>query len=894
MRKLLTQLSLAIPLLIVMLACLGVNAQRRYSPLTVSDLLYTIQNEVQTAPNTFTFDLYLQHTDPSTIMEMATIQAGINVSPTIYNGGTMTCTIISGFSDLPTAMQPTSVQFTNSVNLIKLAGKTPPGAGNGPTILTTAPGTRICRLQVTTSTTFTVNSQAGMTFTSSSAVVPSYATRVAIYIAGINTQLTITPGTNAINQGGDPYLNPTPPLYTVGGTGSYCQDGGGLTVTLSNSTTGVNYQLYKNNVASGSTVPGSTGNALSWTGELAGTYTITGTNTNGTATMTGNAVLTENPKPAAAGSITGTSPVIQGNNGIAYSVGAIANATSYTWNYSGTGATIHNNGAAAITVDFSSTATSGTLSVYGLNTCGQGTSSTYPVTVNAGLNSWTGTISTDWFTPGNWSNNIVPTLNDDISISSAATYQPTIAGATVAVCKNAEVQIGAKITVTGSFTASSLLTLDGGENLVIDNGSFIDAGIAGAGTSKYLKTMTNTAPGRWHYVSSPISNGEAGIFLTDFLVWYNTPTNSWASYILNQYTPLTVMQGYAAYVPSTNPATKIFAGALNTGAQSIPCGIQTIPSTGVGYNLVGNCFPSAIDLASVTTWPSASHTCWFWDPENLTYTLYLTHAPYPSHSQYAPAVQAFFVEAAAAGNFGLNNGNRVHNSEAFVKDGAVYTNALSIKATSQVNSYVDEAVVGFDPATTTGYDVNYDAIKLAGGTDAPQIYSVLPTGEKVAYNVQPAVDVNTVIPMGFTCGINGNMTLNASHLETFDASVSIYLEDLKEGTIQNLKVNPAYSFTYNTGDNANRFVLHFSNITGINEHSSGIQVYSFENSVYIKNLNAQKLQNVFVYDLLGKEVFQSALNQNPLQKYTLNVNQGYYLVKIVSENGVTTQKVYIN
>jgi hypothetical protein len=491
---------------------------------------------------------------------------------------------------------------------------------------------------------------------------------------------------------------------------------------------------------------------------------------------------------------------------------------------------------------------------------------------------------------------VVPGLNDDVAIPAEAVNQPTIAGATVGVCKNAEVHIGAKITVTGKFSPSGLLTLDGGteENLLIDNGSILDNGYTGAGTAKYKKTMTNTAPGRWHYVSSPISNGTAGIFMNDFLVWFNTPTNSWASYILTPSTPLTVMQGFAAYIPSTLTGTKEFAGALNTGPQSIACGIQTIPSSGTGYNLVGNCFPSAIDLASVTTWPSASHTCWFWDPENLTYTLYLTHAPYPSHSQYAPAVQAFFVEAAAAGNFGLNNGNRVHNAEAFVKDGSVYPNALSIKATSQVNNYVDEAVVGFDPATTTGYDVNYDATKLAGGADAPQIYSVLPTGEKVAYNVQPAVDANTVIPMGFTSGVNGNMTLNASHLESFDASTSIYLEDLKEGTIQNLKSNPAYTFAYNTGDNANRFVLHFSNVTGIGEHSNGIQVYSFENSVYIKNLNGQKLQNVFVYDLLGKEVFHSALNQNPLQKYTLSVTQGYYLVKIVSENGVTTQKVYIN
>ena len=86
--------------------------------------------------------------------------------------------------------------------------------------------------------------------------------------------------------------------------------------------------------------------------------------------------------PAAAGTITGTASVCQGQTGVTYSIPAIANAASYTWSYSGTGATITGT-SNSITIAFSATATAGSLSVNGVNSCGNGTSSSLPITVNS-------------------------------------------------------------------------------------------------------------------------------------------------------------------------------------------------------------------------------------------------------------------------------------------------------------------------------------------------------------------------------------------------------------------------------------------------------------------------------------------------------------------------------
>ena len=98
---------------------------------------------------------------------------------------------------------------------------------------------------------------------------------------------------------------------------------------------------------------------------------------------TASGLVTVNPLPTAAGAISGASTVTAGQTAVAYSVTAIANATSYTWVYSGTGATISGS-TASMSISFAANATSGNLTVYGANSCGSGAiSANFPVTVNA-------------------------------------------------------------------------------------------------------------------------------------------------------------------------------------------------------------------------------------------------------------------------------------------------------------------------------------------------------------------------------------------------------------------------------------------------------------------------------------------------------------------------------
>ena len=87
----------------------------------------------------------------------------------------------------------------------------------------------------------------------------------------------------------------------------------------------------------------------------------------------------------AAGTITGTNSVCPGQNTVTYSVSPITNATTYTWSLpSGASfASGYNSNSNSIAVDYSANAISGNISVYGTSSCGNGTSSSLPVTVNS-------------------------------------------------------------------------------------------------------------------------------------------------------------------------------------------------------------------------------------------------------------------------------------------------------------------------------------------------------------------------------------------------------------------------------------------------------------------------------------------------------------------------------
>ncbi len=91
-------------------------------------------------------------------------------------------------------------------------------------------------------------------------------------------------------------VTPLPTVYNVTGPDYYCFGTPGITLSLSGSQAGVNYQLYKNAVIEGAVKPG-TGAGLTWAALTAGTYTVKATNTVSLCmnNMNGSVTVAENP-----------------------------------------------------------------------------------------------------------------------------------------------------------------------------------------------------------------------------------------------------------------------------------------------------------------------------------------------------------------------------------------------------------------------------------------------------------------------------------------------------------------------------------------------------------------------------------------------------------------------
>jgi len=93
--------------------------------------------------------------------------------------------------------------------------------------------------------------------------------------------------------------------------------------------------------------------------------------------------VTVDPPPGAAGTVSGKTAVCQNEGEITYTVDPIPNTVVYIWTLPPGAVITAGNQTNAIMVDYSSTAASGEITVYGNNLCGNGTSSPpLPVTVN--------------------------------------------------------------------------------------------------------------------------------------------------------------------------------------------------------------------------------------------------------------------------------------------------------------------------------------------------------------------------------------------------------------------------------------------------------------------------------------------------------------------------------
>ena len=468
---------------------------------------------------------------------------------------------------------------------------------------------------------------------------------------------------------------------------------------------------------------------------------------------------------------------------------------------------------------------------------------TYPTTAT-----WQGDDSSpsavDWFGADNWDVADVPGLSTDVIIPTGLSYYPTVdrKGA----CNNISVASGARL-------------VDRGTGYLIPGG-----------TATVDRDYTG---GEWHLISAPISNATAVMFTGLYLQNHTESTNAYTD-ISNPAALLNVMQGYALWNDAAGTAS--FVGTLNTGNYG-----SGLTRTGLGWNLVGNPYPSPIDWNAATGWTKTNvDNATYRHVNNATWAEYVGGVGANGGTRYIAGEQGFFVGVTSgetAGTLNMTNAVRTHSTSTFYKDEVADIVRLEING----NGYTNETVIRFLDIATPEFDGQWDAHKLFGIVPgAPAIYSS--HNGMMAINSLPFTNV---VPLGVKAGIAGTFTIEATETSEFS---DVLIEDLLTGRITDLKSN-SYSFYYDLAMD-NRFILHFAPLGVDDNFVDYTNIYSYGKDVYV-NVSEITSGDIVIYNLMGQKVISTSIS-GLLNKVTLKEG-GYYVVVVRNDETVVTEKVFI-
>ncbi|MFV8465401.1 T9SS sorting signal type C domain-containing protein [Flavobacterium sp. LB1P62] len=515
-------------------------------------------------------------------------------------------------------------------------------------------------------------------------------------------------------------------------------------------------------------------------------------------------------------------------------------------------------------------------------------------------------------------------------------------------------QVNSGIIVVNSghtLTLTNEVTVSGGSLTFENNSSLLQInGNANTGNITYKRINTTIRETDYTYWSSPVTaqtlKNLSPKTPSNFFYSFNAAADDW-----NQESSANVMSIGIGYIirgphyPSTPPPgfyEAPFQGVPNNGIVSVP-----IPFPGKETsNLIGNPYPSALnaDLFLTTNSSVLDGTLYFWTHNtaiqlatNITNASAGSGAYAYTSDDYAtynltggvstmignkvggveqisnkPAGkitsgQAFFATGIAAGNVVFNNSMRVSggvlgvNNSQFFKFSDSKQKPVSLAEKNRVwlnltntQGAFKQMLVGYIPDATNGYDNAFDGESF-DGNQFIDFYSINENKNLAIQGRTLPFDENDQVPLGYSSTIKGVFSITIDEVDGLLASQDVFIEDKNTNSVKNLKEG-AYSFATETGVFNDRFVLRYVN-TNKTLGNSDFEIS--DNTVLVSNKNkqikinssAETMNNIQVYNLLGKSLYQKTnVDANELVISNLGINHQVLLVKIILQNGKTITK----
>ncbi|RLD45341.1 MAG: hypothetical protein DRI88_08710 [Bacteroidetes bacterium] len=543
---------------------------------------------------------------------------------------------------------------------------------------------------------------------------------------------------------------------------------------------------------------------------------------------------------------------------------------------------------------------------------------------------WTGNKSSDWADPSNWddgsgNSTYAPDAGCNITVSAsgnAIVYRR-------ASCNKMTIESGASVTINSQPTPSSdttacfLVTGDQVTNNTGTTGLIVKSDANGDGAFILGANTTTATIERYlsddmsHFISAPITDATADNLFQDhnpevYLYEYHEDDSTYY-YLVPTITPMPSGKGFATWVDDAtgNYITANFDGTLMSSDLTLSLDYSGIPW---GWNLVGNPYPCPLNWRT-GSWEfnNVEQTVWIWNPSANTSGdpdgrwVWKTKAGAGSVPTFStiPTSQAFFIRSTGTGA-SLTipaDARTVHKDQLYYKgrDEGISdypADYVIVKVSNEQDE--DEVWISFNEYGTEGFDNGWDATKMFNSYNTVSLYVPKETRDQCLEHLPPLEpEEERIVAVNFETTIDGEHTLALDMTHLPDV-VEITLEDLKYNQMQSMRYDSVYTFVAFTEDDPDRFRIHFNKTTTGIEFpepapvtKSSVQIYAYEKNIYIKKEDINASGKVLVYDLYGREVLAQQLEHTNLMKIPVSANNTYLVVKVISDNYVTTSKVFI-